>query len=155
MAGSNSLAPLEGVPMMDNEASSAPAAALQEALRQAAEMALFESRAAYARAKDAADQAAWALEASFASAAKGAIELNSKALDALRANFDAGVDFAKAAINSKSAGELVSLQSDHTRKQAEAFAIQAREFGELAQKIAAETAAPLKTQIARTFRLPA
>jgi len=151
MAGSNSLAPLAS----QSGAPAAPGVALQEALREAAEKGLAESRAAYARTRDAADEAAAAYEASFAYAAKGVIDLNSKALDALRANFDAGIDFAKAAINSRTVGELAALHSDYARKQAEAFAAQAREFGDLAQKIAAETMAPIKRQIGGMFSLSA
>lgn len=148
MAGSNSLAPFESP-------ANAPAAALQEALREAAEKGLAESRAAYARARDAADQVASAFETSLAQAAKGVIDLNSKALDALRANFDAGVDFAKAAINSKSVGEFAALHSDYASNQAEAFATQAREFADLAQKIAAQTLAPIKREIGGMFRVSA
>jgi len=144
----------------DNFSSSAPAgvesaAVLQEMLRQAVEKGLAESRAAYNRAKDAADGATSAVEASVASAAQGVIDFNTKALDALRANFDAGIDFAKAAINSKTMGEIVALQSEHASRQVEAFAVRAKEFGELAQKIAADTASPIQAQLAKTFRLSA
>src|SRR5579872_2760330 len=130
-------------------------AALQETLRQAVEKGLAESRAAYARVKEAADEATAALETSVANAANGVIAFNTKALDALRANFDAGIDFAKAAMNSRSVGELVSLNSDHASKQVEALAAQAKELGDLAQKIAVETAAPIKIQVAKTFRFSA
>ena len=133
----------------------APAAAFQETLRQAIEKGLADSRAAYARAKEAADEATSALETSVAKASQGVIDLNTKALDVLRANFDAGVDFAKAAINSKTVGELVTLHSDHASKQVEALAAQAKEFGDLARKVAADTATPIKTQVAKTFRFSA
>jgi phasin len=144
----------------DNLSSFAPAggestAALQETLRQAVEKGLAESRAAYNRVKEAADEATSALEASVTNASHGVIDFNTRALDALRANFDAGIDFAKAAINSKSLGELVSLQSDHASKQVEALAGQAKTFGELAQKIAADAVAPIQAQIAKTFRFSA
>jgi phasin len=129
-----------------------PAVALQETLRQAVEKGLAESRAAYTRVKEAADEATSALEASVTNTSKGVIDFNTKALDALRANFDAGIDFAKAAINSKSVGELVALQGDHANKRAEAFAAQAKEFGDLAQKIAVDAVTPIQTQIAKTFR---
>jgi phasin len=152
MVSSDNLAPLapEGAP-----AGLEMPTALQETLRQAVEKGLAESRAAYARIKEAADEATFALESSVANASQGVIDFNTKALDVLRANFDAGVDFAKAAINSKSVGELVSLHSDHASKQVEALAAQAKEFGDLAQKIAVDTATPIKTQIAKTFKLSA
>ena len=137
------------------EAVAAPTAAFQESFRQAVEKGLAESRAAYTRVKEAADEATNALETSVTSAAQGMIDFNTKALDVLRVNFDAGVDFAKAAINSKSVGELVSLHSEHASKQAEALAAQVKEFGDLTQKIAAATAAPIKDHVAKTFRLSA
>jgi phasin len=133
----------------------AAAPAFQETLRQAIEKGLADSRAAYARAKEAADEATAALETSAAKASQGVVDFNTKALDALRANFDAGVDFAKAAINSKTVGELMTLHSDHTRKQVEALAAQAKEFGDLAQKIAVDAVTPIKTQVAKTFRFSA
>jgi len=133
----------------------ASAAAFQETLRQAIEKGLADSRAAYARAKEAADEATSALEMSVAKASQGVIDLNTKALDVLRANFDAGVDFAKAAINSKTVGELATLHSNHASKQVEALAAQAKEFGDLAQKVAADTVTPIKTQVAKTFRFSA
>lgn len=132
-----------------------PTAALQEALREAVEKGLAESRAAYTRVKQAADEATSALEASVTNASKGVIDFNTKALDVLRDNFDAGIDFAKALVNSKTVGEFVALHSDHASKQVETLAAQTREFGELAQKIAADTVTPIQAQIAKTFRLSA
>ncbi len=154
MASSDVAAPLalEGA---SAPALRSPSALLQESLRQAVEKGLAETRAAYARIKEAADEASYALEASVANAAKGVIAFNTQALEALRVNFDAGVDFAKAAINSKSVSELVAVQSDHASKQVEILAAQAKAFGDLAQKIGAETVDPIKNQIARAFRLSA
>lgn len=133
----------------------APTAALQESFRQAVEKSLADSRAAYARLKETADEATFALETSVANASKGAIDLSTKALDVLRANFDAGIDFAKAALNSKSVGELVSVQSDHASKQVEAMARHAKEFGDLAHRIAVETGRPIEAHFAKTFRFSA
>ena len=148
MAHSDNLAPFA-------PAGVEPAAALQETLRQAVEKGLADSRAAYTRAKEAADEATSAFETSVTNTSKGVIDLSTKTLDVLRANFDAGIDFAKAAINSKTVGELVALQSDHASKQVEALAVQAKEFGDLAQKIAVDAVTPIQTQIAKTFRLSA
>jgi phasin len=153
MASSDNPAPLvvEGAPASGGD----PMATLQETLRQAVEKSLAESRAAYTRVKEAADETTYALETSVANASKGVIDLNTQALDALRANFDAGIDFAKAAINSKSVSDLVSLHSDHASKQVEVLAAQAKAFGDLAQKIAADTVGPIRTHVAKTFRLSA
>lgn len=146
---------LDGEPSENTRiaAPTAPTAGLQETLRQAVEKGLAESRAAYSRVKEAADEATIALETSVTNATSGLIDFNTKALDALRANFDASIDFAKAAINIKTIGEFVSLNSDHVSKQAEALTAQAKEFHALAQKVAVETAAPIKNQVARIFGL--
>src|SRR5579863_707450 len=137
------------------EAAAGPALAFQENLRKALEKGVTETQAAYTRAKAAVDETASALETSVTTASKGVFAFNSKALEALRANADANFDFLKAVINAKSAGEAASLQSDHARKQAEALAAQAKDFAELARKIAAESAEPLKSQVSKTFKLSA
>jgi phasin len=134
-------------------AAAAPIAAMQETLRKAVEKTVADSRAAYARAKATADEATGAVETSVTTASKGVIELNSKAIDALRANADANFDFLKAWINAKSLEEVFALQSELARKQAAAFGAQAKEFGVLAQKIAADSVEPIKAHVAKAFQL--
>jgi phasin len=133
----------------------APIAAMQETLRKAVEKTVVDSRAAYARAKTTADEATGAVQNSVTTAAKGVIELNSKAIDALRANAEASFDFLKASINAKSLEEVFALQSELARKQAVAFGAQAKELGALAQKIATDSAEPIKAHVAKTFQLSA
>jgi phasin len=137
------------------ETAATPIGAFQEMVRRTVEKSVAEGRAAYSRVQVAADEAASALETSVTNASKGVIDFNGKAIDAWRANIDAGLDFAKAAINIKTVGEFVSLQGEHASRQAEVFAAQAKAFGALAQKIAADTAEPIKTQVAKAFRLSA
>ncbi|HYC25530.1 MAG TPA: phasin family protein [Roseiarcus sp.] len=137
------------------EAAAAPILAMREAFRQALEKSLAESRAAFERAKTAAGETAGAIESSASTASKGTLDFNIKALEALRANAEANFDFLKAVINAKSIGEAASLQTDHARAQAEALAAQARDFAALAQKVAAESAEPLKARLAKSFKLSA
>jgi phasin len=132
---------------------SAPAAQIQETVRKALEKGVVDTRAAYAKAKAAAEETSGALESSCATAVKGVIEFNAKALDALRANAEANFDFLKSVISVKSVPEFVTLQSEHARQQAEAITAQAKEIAALSQKVAAESVAPLKTQFAKTFKL--
>jgi phasin len=149
---------LEGAPAeVENavEAAPGPAVAFQDLMRQSVEKTVSDSGAAYSRAKAAADEAVNALETSVNSASKGVVDFHSKALDVLRAHFDANIDFAKAAMNVKTFGDFVSLQSQHATKQAEALAAQAKEFGMLAQRIATETSEPIKSQVVKTFKLSA
>jgi phasin family protein len=133
----------------------APTAALQGTVLPALEKSVAEGRAAYFRGKAAADDAANALEATFATASKGVLDFNNKALDVLRANVDSTLDFAKRTINAKSVVELMSLHGDHARKQAETIVEQAKQFADLATKIAVEAAEQVRTQVAKAFKLPA
>jgi phasin len=137
------------------EGAAAPILAMREAFRQALEKSLGESRAAFERAKTRADETAGAVESSASTASKGVLDFNVKALEALRANAEANFDFLKAVINAKSVSEAAALQTDHARAQAEALAAQARDFAALAQKIAADSAEPLKAQVAKSFKLSA
>jgi phasin len=132
----------------------APVAAIQENVRKAVEKSVADTRAAYAKAKSAAEEATGALESSYSTAAKGVVEFNTKTLEALRATAEANFDFVKAVINAKSVSEFVTLQSEHARKQVETISAQAKEIAALAQKIAAESVEPIKSQVAKTFKLP-
>jgi phasin len=135
------------------ETISAPAIEMQENVREAVEKGATDTRAAYAKAKTAAEEAGSALEASYSTASKGVVEFNTKALEAFRAHAEANFDFAKSVINAKSVSELVALQSEHARKQTEAISAQIKEIAALAQKIATDSAEPIKNQVARTFKL--
>jgi phasin len=135
------------------ESLSAPMVEIQENVRRALEKSVADTRAAYAKAKATAEEANGALESSCATAAKGIVEFNVKALDALRANAEANFDFLKSVISVKSVPEFVALQGEHARKQAEAITVQAKEIAALSQKVAAESAEPIKSQFAKTFKL--
>jgi phasin len=135
------------------EAVSAPIAEVQETVRNVVEKSVADTRDAYAKAKAAAEEATGALESSCATAAKGILELNAKALEVVRVNAEANFDFLKSVIGVKSVSEFVALQSEHVRKRAEAISAQAKEMSALSQKIATETAEPIKSQVVKTFKL--
>ena len=133
----------------------APAASITEMhgkVRSMIEKGLAESRTGYAKVKSAADETAVAVEASFATAKTGVLEINAKAFEALRASAEANFDFAKSAIAAKSVSDLVALQSEFARKQIERLTGQTKEIGALAQKVANDTVEPIKAQVAKTFK---
>jgi phasin len=137
------------------EAVPASVGQMQENVRKAVEKGVADTRAAYAKARTAAEEATGALESSYSTAAKGAVAFNTKALEALRANAEANFDFVKAVINARSVSEFVTLQSEHASKQVEAINAQAKEIAALAQRVAAESIEPIKSQVAKTFSLSA
>lgn len=146
-------AAVSAVESTEAQLAAAPAAEIQQSLRSALEKGVVESRAAFTKAKIAADETASAFEVSFAAAKDGALAINAKAFDALRANADASFDFLKAVFAVKSLPDLVTLQTEFARKQVETITAQTKDFGALAQKAVADAVEPLKEQAARSFKV--
>jgi phasin len=131
----------------------APATEMQQSVRAALEKGVLDTRAALAKAKTSADEAVSALETSFNAAREGVIAINTKAIEAFRANTEANFDFMRASIAARSLSDLVALQNEFARKQIETFAGQAKEFGALAQKTALDAFQPIKEQATKSFKL--
>ena len=125
----------------------------QRDFRGALEKGIAESRTAFAKLKSAADETATAFEASLAAAKDGAVAINAKAFEVLRANADANFDFMKAALATRSLPDFFALQSDFARKQIEAMSGQSKDFGALTQKAMAQTVEPIKGQVAKSFKI--
>jgi phasin len=131
----------------------APAAEIQQSFRSALEKSVVESRAAFAKAKTAADEATSAFEVSFAAAKDGALAINAKALEALRANADANFDFLKSVFGAKSLTDVITLQTEFARKQVETMTSQTKDLGALTQKAMADAVEPIKEQVAKSFKI--
>jgi phasin len=147
------VATVKAVLKSEPQLAAAPAAEIQQSFRTALEKGVVESRAAFAKAKSAADETANAFEVSFAAAKDGALAINAKALEAMRANADANFDFWKAMFSVKSLPDLITLQTEFARKQVETITSQTKDFGAMAQKAMADAVEPIKAQAARSFKL--
>jgi phasin len=147
------VATVNAVVASEAKSAAAPAAEIQQSVRSALEKGVVESRAAFAKAKAAADETASAFEVSFAAAKDGALAINTKAFEALRVNADANFDFLKAVFAVKSLPDLIALQTEFARKQVETITGQSKDFGALAQKAMADAVEPIKEQVARSFKL--
>src|ERR1700727_2647056 len=112
-------AAISAVESTEAQVAAAPAAEIQQSLRSALEKGVVESRAAFIKAKIAADETASAFEVSFAAAKDGALAINTKAFEALRVNADANFDFLKAVFAVKSLPDLITLQTEFARQQGE------------------------------------
>jgi phasin len=141
-----------GSPATDVFAASA-AADVQRSFRSALEKSVAESRAAFAKAKTAADEAASACEVSFAAAKDGARAINAKGFEALRANADANFDFLKAVCAARSLTDVIALQTEFARKQVETFSSQTKDLGALTQKAVADAVEPFREQVAKSFKI--
>jgi phasin len=131
----------------------APVAEIQQSVRTAVEKTVVDSRAAFAKAKASADEAASAFEVSFTAAKDGVLAINAKAFEALRANAEANFDYVKASLAVKSLSDLIALQSEFARKQVDAMTAQVKDIGALAQKTMTETSEPIKEQVAKSFKI--
>lgn len=126
-----------------------------EQMRAFAEKGVSQARESYAKFKDAAETHNSAIEAFFANASKGAGEYSAKAMEFMKANTTANLDFAQQLFGLKSPAEALELWSTHTRKLVETFAVQAKELGELGQKVATETVEPIKESASKLFKTAA
>ncbi len=131
----------------------APVEEIQKSFRSALEKSVVESRAAFAKAKTHAEEATSAFEISFAAAKDGALAINARALEALRANADANFDFLKSVFAAKSLSDVITLQGEFARKQVETMASQTKDIGALTQKAMTDAVGPIKEQVAKSFKI--
>ena len=130
-----------------------PKVEMPEMVRDFAEKSVQQAKDVYARMKSAAEETTDVLEDTYTTATKGATEFNLKALEALRANVNASFDYTRELLASKSLSEAVELSASHMRKQFESLSSQAKTFSALAQKIATETAEPIKAGMSKTLKV--
>lgn len=129
-----------------------PTMEVPEAMREFAEKGVQQAKDAYDRIKTAAEEATNMLEDTYATASKGAAEFNLKALDALRANFNASFDYMQQLMGVKTLSEAVELSASHVRKQFDALTAQGKELSSLATKVQTDTAEPIKAGVSKSFK---
>jgi phasin len=123
-----------------------------EQVRAMAEKGVSQAREQYTKFKDAAESHNSTLEAVFTSATKGATEYSAKLLDFIKLNTNSAFDFAQELVGTKSPSQAMELWSAQARKQVETLTAQTKELAELTQKIAAETAEPIKAGASKLFK---
>ena len=123
-----------------------------EQVRAFAEKGVSQARDNYAKFKDAAETHNGTIEAVFTTASKGASEYSAKLMEIMKANTTASLDFAQELLSVKSPTEAMELWTSHARKQFETFAAQSKQLAELSQKVAAETAEPIKASASKLFK---
>lgn len=119
--------------------------------REFAEKGAAQAKENYDKIKAAAEESTAVLEDTYTTAAKGLTAYNLKFIEAARANANAAFDFISALVAAKSPSEAVELSSTHARKQFDACSEQAKELSKLAQKVAVDTAEPIKTSVSNAF----
>ena len=123
-----------------------------EQMRAFAERGVSQARDTYAKFKDAAETHNGTMEAVFTTASKGASEYSAKLMEMMKTTTTANLDFAQELIGVKSPAEAVELWTSHARKQFETLTAHTKELAELAQKVATETAEPIKASASKLVK---
>ncbi|MDR3493905.1 MAG: phasin [Ancalomicrobiaceae bacterium] len=129
-----------------------PTAEVPAAFREIAEKSVAQAQAGYAKLKAAAEETNDMIEDTYETARAGTLEFNAKALDAVKANTDAAFGFAKDLIGAKTLSEVIELQTAFARKSFETFSAQAKDLQATAQKVATETAGPVKAATEKALK---
>ncbi len=128
-----------------------PNVEMPAAFREFAERGVAQAKDTYEKMKAAAEEATDVLETTYSTASKGASDYGLKVIEAARTNTNAAFDFAGELLAAKTLSEVIELSSAHARKQFEALTKQGKELGALAQKVATDTAEPIKNGMNRAF----
>ena len=128
-----------------------PKVEMPAAFREFAERGVAQAKDTYEKMKAAAEEATDVLETTYSTATKGASDYGLKVIEVARANTNAAFDFAGEIMAAKTLSEVVELTSAHARKQFEALTTQSKELSALAQKVATDTAEPIKTGMNKAF----
>jgi phasin len=129
-----------------------PKMEIPAAFRELAEKGVSQAKENYEKMRTAAEEATGLMEGTYATASKGASEYGSKVIEAARTNTNAAFDFASELMKAKSFSDFVELSTAHARKQFEVLTAQSKELAALAQKVATETAEPVKESVTKAFK---
>ena len=127
-------------------------AKFSESFRDFAEKGAAQTKEAYAKMKEAAEDATKTVEATLESAQAGSVELGLKAIEALRTNAENSLSHMEALLGVKSVAELFELQTAFLRKQAEVVVEQAKGLQETSKKVAEKVSAPGKSAAEKAMK---
>jgi phasin len=122
------------------------------AFREFAEKGISQAKDHYEKMKAVAEDATDVIEDTYATASKGASDYGLKVIETARSNANSAFDFANEMMGVKSVSEFVELSTAHARKQFEALTAQSKELSALAQKVATESAEPIKASMTNAFK---
>ena len=140
------------IPRFDLPKFEIPKIEVPAAFREFAEKSVTQAKDNWERMKAASEEATDLIEDSCATANKGCVEYGLKVIEAARANTNACFDHAAKLMTVKSLAEAVELSTAHLRQQFDAMLAQSKELTALAQKVATDTAEPIKESVSAAFK---
>jgi len=129
-----------------------PSMEVPAAFREFAEKGVAQAKDAYEKMKASAEQSTEMLETCYSTASKGSTEYGLKVIEIARTNTNAYFDFVGSLFGVKSPSELVELTTAHSRSQFETMSGQGKELAALAQKVATDTAEPIKSGVEKAMK---
>lgn len=121
-----------------------PSMEMPAAFRELAEKGIAQAKDNYEKVKTAAEQATDVLEDTYSTASKGCCDYGLKVIETARTNSNAAFDLMGELLTAKSYAEVVEKSTAFMRSQFETLTAQARDLTAHAQKVATETAEPIK-----------
>ncbi|MCF8477792.1 MAG: phasin [Pseudolabrys sp.] len=126
-----------------------PSMEVPPAFREIAEKGVAQAKENYEKMKSSAEQATEMLEETYATASKGCSGYGLKVIESARANSNAAFDLFGELLTAKSYSDVVEKTTAYMRTQFDTVTAQAKELTEQAQKVATETAEPIKESFAK------
>jgi len=137
-------APALEMPKLEMPKFDIPNVEVPAAFREFAEKGVAQAKENYDKFKSIAEEATDVMEDTYATASKGASDYGAKVLECARINVNATFDFYGQLFGAKSYADVVELTSGYVRKQFETVTAQGKDLAVVAQKVATETAEPIK-----------
>ncbi len=124
---------------------------IPSAFREVAEKGVAMAKENYDKMKSSAEEATDLLEETYSTASKGCSGYGLKVIETARVNSNATFDLFSELLTVKSYAEMVELSTTFMRKQFDVMTAQAKELTEEAQKVASDTAEPIKESLTGVF----
>ena len=129
-----------------------PLFAMPGIFRGIAEQGVVRARDNYEKIRAASGEIADILRETCSTNAKGVADYGVKVIEISGVNTNSAFDFLTNLMDTKSLSEVIQLSATQSRKTFEAATAQNKELWELAQKVAAETAEPIKQSFTRVLQ---
>ncbi len=146
MAEPQTITPKFEIPKFEMPKMEVPAA-----FREIAEKGVAQAKEHYEKMKTAAEDATEMLEGTYAKASKGCSDYGLKLVETGRANSNAAFDLFGKVLGAKSYSEVVELYAAYARAQFDTVTAQVKDLADHAQKVATETAEPIKESFTSAF----
>lgn len=144
--------PMFEMPKFDIPNFDMPKMEVPAAFREFAEKGVAQSKEAYEKFKAAAEENTEMLETVYTTASKGATDYGLKMIEIARTNTNAMFDFTESLFGVKSPSELIELSTKHARAQFDVLSGQSKALAGLAQKVATDTAEPIKSGVSKAMK---